>query len=66
MFVIWKSLQEKLDFSIIYKAAALYSIITNVPGLVSQLSTSTGQIMDFMTANEIDNSEMKEKLADKF
>jgi hypothetical protein len=65
-FVIWKSLQEKLDFSVIYKAAALYSIITNVPGLVSQLSTSTGQIMDFMTANEIDNSEMKEKLADKF
>ena len=65
-WVIWKSLQEKLDFSIIYKAAALYSIITNVPGLVSQLSTSTGQIMDFMTANEIDNSEMEEKLADKF
>ena len=59
-------MQEKLDFSIIYKAAALYSIITNVPGLVSQLSTSTGQIMDFMTANEIDNSEMEEKLADKF
>tara|TARA_Y100001960_G_scaffold158047_1_gene166153 strand:+ start:6088 stop:7203 length:1116 start_codon:yes stop_codon:yes gene_type:complete len=65
-YAIWQSMMGKLDFSIIYKAAALYSIITNVPTLVSQLSTSTGQITDFMSANDIDNSEMEKQLANKF
>ncbi len=45
---------------------ALVTIVSNLPDLISKLSSSTGQIMDFMTANEIDNSEMKDELADAF
>ena len=45
---------------------ALVTIVSNLPDLISKLSSSTGQIMDFMTANEIDNSEMKGELADAF
>ena len=45
---------------------ALFSIVKNLPDLVSQLAGSTGKIMDFMTANEIDSSEMKDQLSGVF
>ena len=48
------------------QVGALVTIVSNLPDLISKLSSSTGQIMDFMTANEIDNSEMKDELADAF
>ena len=48
------------------KIVPLATIVQNIPNLVSKLSSSTGQIMDFMSANEIDNSEMKDKLANAF
>ena len=48
------------------KIGALVKIVSNLPNLISKLSSSTGQIMDFMTANEIDNSEMNDKLANAF
>ena len=48
------------------KVGALVTIVNNLPDLISKLSSSTGQIIDFMTVNEIDNSEMKDKLADAF
>ena len=45
---------------------ALFSIVKNLPDLVSQLAGSTEKIMDFMTANEIDSSEMKDQLSGVF
>ena len=48
------------------KIGALVTIVSNLPNLISKLSSSTGQIMDFMTVNEIDNSEMNDKLANAF
>ena len=45
---------------------ALVTIVSNLPDLISKLSSSTGQIMDFMTANEIDSNEMEGKLSDAF
>ena len=48
------------------KIGALVTIVSNLPDLISKLSSSTGQIMDFMTANEIDSNEMKDELADAF
>ena len=48
------------------KIGPLVTIVQNIPNLLSKLSSSTGQIMDFMSANEIDNSEMKDKLANAF
>ena len=48
------------------KIGALLTIVSNLTDLISKLSSSTGQIMDFMTANEIDNSEMNDKLANAF
>ena len=48
------------------KIGALYSIVSNLPNLLTNIKSSTGKIMDFMTANEIDNSDMKAKLLDKF
>ena len=48
------------------KIGALVKIVSNLPDLISKLSSTTGQIMDFMTTNEIDNSEMNDKLADAF
>ena len=48
------------------KIGALVTIVSNLPDLISKLSSSTGQIMDFMTANEIDNSEMNDQLANAF
>ena len=48
------------------KIGSLVTIVSNLPNLISKLSSSTGQIMDVMTANEIDNSEMNDKLADAF
>ena len=48
------------------KIGPLVTIVSNLPNLISKLSSSTGQIMDFMTANEIDNSEMNDKLANAF
>ena len=48
------------------QVGALVTIVSNLPDLISKLSSSTGQIMDFMTANEIDNSEMNDKLANAF
>jgi hypothetical protein len=46
------------------QVGTLYSSVNNLPALISQLAGSSGKIMDFMTANEIDNSEMKDKLTD--
>ena len=48
------------------KVGPLVAIVAELPGLVKKLSSATGQIMDFMTANDIDNSEMKSKLANAF
>ena len=48
------------------KIGTLVTIVSNLPDLISKLSSSTGQITDFMTANEIDNSEMNDKLANAF
>jgi hypothetical protein len=48
------------------KIGALVQIVSNLPTLITQLASSSGQIMDFMTANEIDKSEMKDKLSDVF
>ncbi len=48
------------------QVGALVTIVSNLPNLISKLSSSTGQIMDFMTTNEIDNSEMNDKLANAF
>ena len=48
------------------KIGPLVTIVQNIPNLISKLSSSTGQIIDFMSANEIDNSEMKDKLANAF
>ena len=48
------------------KIGPLVTIVSNLPNLISKLSSSTGQIMDFMTVNEIDNSEMNDKLANAF
>jgi len=48
------------------QVGALVAIVSNMPDLISKLSSSTGQIMDFMTANEIDSNEMKDELADAF
>ena len=48
------------------KIGPLVTIVSNLPNLISKLSSSTGQIMDFMTTNEIDNSEMNDKLANAF
>jgi hypothetical protein len=55
-----------LNPAALLQVGSLYSIVTNLPSLVSQLVGSTGQMMDFMTANEIDNSEMKDKLGNIF
>ena len=46
------------------KVGPLYSIVSNLPSLVTRVTGATGQIMDFMTANNIDTSEMKSKLSD--
>lgn len=52
--------------------AILIFILIMVPGcvgvgaLIKGNKIPPGQIMDFMTANEIDNSEMKDKLSDTF
>jgi hypothetical protein len=55
-----------LNPAALLQVGALLTIVTNLPDLVSQLAGSTGKIMDFMTANEIDNSEMKDQLSDVF
>ena len=55
-----------LNPAALLQVASLYSIVSNLPALVSQLAGSTGKIMDFMTINEIDNSEMKDKLTNVF
>ncbi len=48
------------------QVGALVTIVSNLPDLISKLSSSTGQISDFMTANEIDKNEMEGKLSDAF
>ena len=48
------------------KIGPLVTIVSNLPNLISKLSSSTGQITDFMTANEIDSNEMEGKLSDAF
>ncbi len=57
---------KNIDFGIIGRAQALLSIVTNLPTLISSLSGSTGQIMDFMTVNEMDTGEMDSQLANAF
>ena len=63
---IGQSMGAKPDLSIITKAGALLTIIKNLPTLISSLSGSTGKIIDFMTVNEIDTSEMDGQLANAF
>lgn len=46
------------------KVGPLVAIVAEMPGLISKLVSATGNIADFMTANDIDNTEMKTKLAD--
>ena len=48
------------------KIGALYSIVSNLPNLLSNLKSSTGKIMDFMTANDIDTSEINSKVSGKW
>ena len=55
-----------LNPAALLQIGALFSIVKNLPDLVSQLAGSTGKIMDFMTANEIDSSEMKDQLSGVF
>ena len=57
---------RSLNPAALLQVGALVTIVNNLPDLISKLSSSTGQIIDFMTVNEIDNSEMKDKLADAF
>ena len=45
------------------KIGALYSIVTNLPNLLSNLQSSTGKIRDFMTANDIDTSELDSEVS---
>ena len=44
------------------KIGALYSIVTNLPNLLTNLQSSTGKIMDFMTTNDIDTSQMDKEI----
>ena len=46
------------------KIGPLLTIVSNLPDLLSKLSSSTGQIIDFMTVNEIDTSEMDNVVKD--
>jgi hypothetical protein len=55
-----------LNPAALLQVGTLVKIVSNMPDLITKLSSSTGQIMDFMTANEIDNSEMSDKLANAF
>lgn len=48
------------------KIGALYSIVSNLPNLLTNLQSSTGKIMDFMTANDIDTSEINSKVSGKW
>jgi hypothetical protein len=48
------------------KVGPLITIVAEMPGLITKLSSATGNIMDFMTANEIDSSEMKDQLSGVF
>ena len=43
---------------------ALVTIVQNLPDLVSKLTGTTGNVMDFMTANDIDTTEIKSQLTD--
>jgi hypothetical protein len=45
------------------KVGALASIVSNLPNLLTNLQSSTGKIMDFMTANDIDTSELDSKVS---
>ena len=44
------------------KIGALISIVSNTPTLLSQLGSTTSSLFEFMTANDIDSTEMKEKI----
>ena len=44
------------------KIGALISIVSNTPTLLSQLGGTTSSLLEFMTANDIDSTEMKEKI----
>jgi hypothetical protein len=45
------------------KIGALISVVSNLPNLLTNLQSSTGKIMDFMTANDIDKSELDSKVS---
>ena len=64
-FSIGSSLAS-LNPTALLQLGTLASIVENLPTLISQLAGSTGKIMDFMTANEIDDSEIKDKLSNVF
>ena len=44
------------------KIGALISIVSKTPDLLSQLGSTTSSLFEFMTANDIDSTEMKEKI----
>ena len=44
------------------KIGALVSIVSKTPTLLSQLSGTTSSMFEFMTANDIDNTEVKQKI----
>jgi hypothetical protein len=44
------------------KIGALISIVSNTPTLLSQLGGTTSSLLEFMTANDIDSTEMKQKI----
>ena len=44
------------------KIGALVSIVSKTPDLLSQLGSTTSSLFEFMTANDIDSTEMKEKI----
>ncbi len=44
------------------KIGALISIVSKTPDLLSQLSGTTSSLFEFMAANDIDSTEMKQKI----
>jgi len=44
------------------KIGALISIVSNTPTLLSQLGSTTSSLFEFMAANDIDSTEMEQKI----
>ena len=48
------------------KVGPLVAIVAEMPGLITKLSSATGQIMDFMTANDIPTDKMENMTKEAF